>query len=138
MFMQANAFLQSRDGPATPDIAGSTPPRGAATKVADPDKKESNPVEALGLSSSTAVGGGGVGFPLPTVDSATVCLVGAAPCTVDLDLLDQEVSVSGSHICLHQKGLPISISRAFSSRGAFSERALHVQGTGFFEELLIV
>ncbi|CAM9290874.1 unnamed protein product [Ectocarpus sp. 12 AP-2014] len=91
MFKQANAFLQSRDGPATPDIAGSTPPRGAATKVADPDKKESNTVETLGLSSSTAVGGGGVGFPLPTVDSATVCLVGAAPCTVNLDLLDQEL-----------------------------------------------
>ncbi|CAN0372534.1 unnamed protein product, partial [Ectocarpus sp. 8 AP-2014] len=91
MFKQANAFLQSRDGPATPDIAGSTPPRGAATKVADLDKKISNPAEALGLSSSTAVGGGGVGFPLPTVDSATVCLVGAAPCTVDLDLLDQEL-----------------------------------------------
>ncbi|CAM9952045.1 unnamed protein product, partial [Ectocarpus sp. 13 AM-2016] len=89
MFKQANAFLQSRDGPATPDIAGSTPPRGAATEVADADKKESNAVEALGLSSSsTAVGGGGVGSPLPTVDSATVCLVGAAPCTVDLDLLD--------------------------------------------------
>ncbi|CAB1119143.1 unnamed protein product [Ectocarpus sp. CCAP 1310/34] len=91
IFKQANAFLQSRDGPATPDIAGSTPPRGAVTKVADPDKKEGNPVEALRLSSSTALGGGGVGFPLPTVDSATVCLVGAAPCTVDLDLLDQEL-----------------------------------------------
>lgn len=95
MFKQANAFLQSRDGPATPDITGSTPPRGAATEIAEQHKKENNLVETLGPSSSAAVGGGGVGFPLPTVDSATVCLVGAAPCTVDLDLLDQEVSMSG-------------------------------------------
>lgn len=138
MFKQANAFLQSRDDPATPDIAGSKPPRGAATEVTDPNKKESDPVGTLGLSSPAGGGGGGVGFPLPTVDSATVCLVGAAPCTVDLDLLDQEVSMSGFYLSL-QRGVTGLYPARFFDRGAFSKGVtLQVQATGFFQELLIV
>lgn len=99
VFKQANAFLRSRDGPTptTPENAGLTGQTGAgATEATGPERKESVLGELLGPSAVVAVGGAGGsggagGLPLPTVDSATVCLVGTTPSTVDLDLLDQEV-----------------------------------------------
>lgn len=90
MFKQANAFLRSRDGPTTPEHAGLTgqPGAAAATEATCQERKES----VLGELRNPSAGAGGVGgLPLPTVDSGSVCLAGATPSAVDLDLLHQEV-----------------------------------------------
>lgn len=81
VFKQANAFLQSPDGPATPETSSSTSQIGAADgaiEAVGQGGKES--VLGARLESAAVVGGGaGEGaLPLPTVD---------------LDLLDQEVGL---------------------------------------------
>lgn len=98
MFAQANTCLRSRDGPTTPENVGLAGQTGAAaaTEAAGQERNESALGELPGPSAgATVAGAGGIGgtggLPLPTVDSATVCLVGATPSVVDLDLLDQEV-----------------------------------------------
>lgn len=110
MFKQANAFLRSRDGPTTPENAGLTGQAGATTTEATSQERKGSVLgEMRGPSAGAAVGGAGGaggagGLPLPTVDSGTVCLAGATPAAVDLDLLDQEVRVirkgAKSVVCL--------------------------------------
>lgn len=96
-------------------------------EAADQDRKDAVPGETLRPSSSpvamtaAAGGGGGGGLPLPTVDSATVCHVGATPSTVDLDLLDEEV---GFQVMFHPNTCStyvsyISLSR-FSASSIFT------------------
>lgn len=64
-----------------------------ANEATGQERKESVLGELRGPSAGVVAGGAGGagGLPLPTVDSATVCLPGATPSAVDLDLLDQEV-----------------------------------------------
>lgn len=93
MFKQATTVLQGRDVVATPTRTNGD----GAVEATDQQINDAVPGETFGPSSlsvaaAAGVGGGG-GLPLPTVDSATVCHVGATPCTVDLDLLDKEVGV---------------------------------------------
>ncbi|CAM9798767.1 unnamed protein product, partial [Scytosiphon promiscuus] len=90
-FKQANAYLQSRDGPSTPESASSTHQSGISAiaetaAVAPPgrdiDSKQNGERGMLGGPSSS----------LATVDFGAARLAGGTPApAVDLDLLDQEL-----------------------------------------------
>lgn len=91
----------------------------AATEAADQERKGSVLGEMRGPSAGMMVGGAGRagGLPLPTVDSTTVCLAGAPPSAVNLDLLDQEVCgfllSNVSSTCGKKQGLPHVIGREY-------------------------
>eukprot|EP00903_Cladosiphon_okamuranus_P018781 g17278.t1 len=96
VFEQATAFLRSQDvvGSTTPeDFRLTTQTAAATTEPVVQERKGSVLGELRGASAGGVVGGaaGAGGLPLPTVDSATVCLANATPSAVNLDLLDQEL-----------------------------------------------
>ncbi len=80
VFKKANAFLQSPDGPATPETSSSNRQIGSADGAIEAvghGRKESVLGAMPGSVAAVVGGAGGGGLPLPTVD---------------LDVLDQEVS----------------------------------------------